>query len=82
MKIFDEIAWRVLMVTLVGLIIYTISEPLLVGADQPHYPMGFNQCACEELKRIRMLLEHQFGLICDQTHCEGSSSSSGGGPLP
>lgn len=46
-------------------------------ADQPH-----TNCECRELTRIRLLLEHQFGVICDERHCEGSSSSSNGGIFP
>lgn len=48
-----------------------------VQADQPHI-----NCECRELTRIRLLLEHQFGIICDERHCEGSSSSGQGGSLP
>lgn len=46
-------------------------------ADQPHR----ESCECRELTRIRLLLEHQFGIVCDQSHCQGASSSSNGGPL-
>lgn len=77
MTLFDEIAWRVLMVTLVSLIVYTISYPLFAEADRPH-----ESCECRELVRIRLLLEHQFGVVCDERHCEGGSSSSNGGELP
>lgn len=48
-----------------------------VKADQPHM-----NCECRELTRIRLLLEHQFGVICDERHCEGQSSSGGGSSLP
>lgn len=41
-----------------------------------------SNCECRELTRIRLLLEHQFGVICDERHCEGSSSSGQGGSLP
>lgn len=46
-------------------------------ADQPRM-----NCECRELTRIRLLLEHQFGAVCDERHCEGSSSSGQGGSLP
>lgn len=27
-------------------------------------------CECRELRAIRILLEHQSGLVCDERHCE------------
>jgi hypothetical protein len=71
-----------------------ISCMIVVGAigvskaDQPHQANQFKvrnqfgECTCDELTRIRLLLEHQFGVVCDERHCEGSSSSGGGSSLP
>lgn len=70
----------ILLAALCGAVILMSAQELL--ADRPHYPMGYTQCACEEIKRIRVLLEHQFNVVCDETHCEGGSSSSNGGELP
>ena len=37
-----------------------------------------SSCECEELARIRVLLEHQFRLVCDERHCEGLPPPDGG----
>lgn len=37
-----------------------------------------SSCECEELTRIRVLLEHQFRLVCDESHCEGLPPPDGG----
>lgn len=38
-----------------------------------------NNCECRELHMIRLLLQNQFRVVCDESHCEGSSSSSSNG---
>jgi len=38
-----------------------------------------HSCECRELHMIRLLLQNQFHVVCDESHCEGSSSSSSNG---
>lgn len=59
------------------LIFFAGLNHFIAQADQPHV-----NCECRELVRIRMILEHQFGVVCDERHCEGQSSSGQGGSLP
>ena len=73
----NEIGNRLLIVGFISLGI-SFAWVYLVQADQPHR----ESCECRELTRIRMLLEHRFGVICDERHCEAGSSSSSGGELP
>jgi hypothetical protein len=62
---------------IISLVVADVFTAWLVKAD----PRG-QSCECRELSRIRLLLEHQFGVVCDERHCEGSSSSGQGGSLP
>jgi hypothetical protein len=41
-------------------------------------------CACEELRRIRLLLENQFQVVCNERRCLPAPTPTGtpnGGPL-
>lgn len=50
------------------------------NADRPDR----QSCECLELKRIRNLLEQQFNVICDESHCipAPTPTAPNGGELP
>jgi hypothetical protein len=56
---------------------------LFLGSLAPLLASEEKACnKCQELRRIRMILESQFNVVCDERRCVGSSSSSNGSEMP
>lgn len=53
-----------------------VTAAILAGSLAQARPRS--SCECEELTRIRVLLEHQFRLVCDERRCEGLPPPDGG----
>jgi len=60
-------------------VVATVGIFCIVFSAQAKPPTHCDNCECRELRLIRKLLENQFHVICDESHCEGSSSSSSNG---
>ena len=69
--------------TFVAFIAFVCASCLLVvnAEAKPTKPCD---CACEELRRIRVLLEDQFQVVCNEIRCLPAPTPTGtpnGGPL-
>jgi len=61
---------------------YVIFCVFLIAQTAYAKPPHCDNCECIELRRIRMILESQFNVVCDERRCVGSSSSSNGSEMP
>lgn len=42
---------------------------LLIGAFAPKAEATRESCECRELRAIRVLLQHQLGIVCNEQRC-------------
>jgi len=66
------------------IVVFTVFATILgVILFAPPVEASRDSCECRELRRIRALLEHQLGVVCDERRClPVPTPTNDGGNLP
>lgn len=67
---------------LFGLVVFVVLSAVFQLPIVDAQYKSLETCECRELKAIHKLLETQFRLVCDTSHCEPAGNEGDGGKLP